>query len=41
MPVNNIIQTKDTGKIVITTIDGKIYLFTKPNLDYCNKKHKG
>ena len=41
MPVNNIIQTEDTGKIVITTIDGKIYLFTKPNLDYYNKKHKG
>ena len=41
MPVNNIIQTKDSGKIVITTIDGKIYLFTKPNLDYYNKKHKG
>jgi len=41
MPVNNIVQTKDTGKIVITTINGKIYLFTKPNLDYYNKKHKG
>ena len=41
MPINNIIQTKDSGKIIITTIDGNIFLFSKPNLDYYNKKHKG
>ena len=33
LPVNNIVQLKDSGKIVITTLDGKIYLFSKPNLD--------
>ena len=38
LPVNNIVQIKDTGKIIITTMDGKIYLFSKPNLDlYLNK----
>ena len=41
MPINNIIQTKDSGKIIVTTIDGNIFLFSKPNLDYYNKKHKG
>ena len=41
MPINNIIQTKDSGKIIITTLDGYIFLFNKPNLDYYNKKHKG
>ena len=38
LPVNNIVQIKDKGKIIITTMDGKIYLFSKPNLDlYLNK----
>ena len=41
LPVNNIIQTKDSGKIIITTIDGKIYLFSKPNLDFYLKAQKG
>jgi hypothetical protein len=41
MPINNIIQTKDSGKIIVTTLDGYIFLFNKPNLDYYNKKHKG
>ena len=41
LPVNNIIQTKDSGKIIITTIDGKIYLFSKPNLDFYLKRPKG
>ena len=41
LPVNNIIQTKDSGKIIITTIDGKIYLFSKPNLDFYFKRPKG
>ena len=39
-PVNNIIQIKYSGKIIITTIDGRIYLFSKPNLDYYLKKQK-
>ena len=38
LPVNNIVQLKDSGKIVITTLDGKIYLFSKPNLDLYLKK---
>ena len=33
LPVNNIVQIKDSGKIIITTIDGRIYLFSKPNLE--------
>ena len=41
MPINNIIQTKETGKLIITCLDGYIFLFSKPNLDYYNKKHKG
>ena len=39
-PVNNIIQIKYSGKIIITTIDGRIYLFSKSNLDYYLKKQK-
>jgi hypothetical protein len=41
IPINNLIQIKDSGKIVVTTIDGHIFLFSKPNLDYYNKKNKG
>ena len=41
MPINNIIQIKDSGKIIVTSINGYIFLFSKPNLDYYNKKHKG
>ena len=41
MPINNIIQIKETGKLIITCLDGYIFLFSKPNLDYYNKKHKG
>ena len=41
LPVNNIIQIKDSGKIVITTIDGRIYLFSKPNLELYLKKEEG
>ena len=37
MPINNIIQKKDDGYIIITTIDGGIYLFSIPNLDYYSK----
>ena len=40
MPINNLIQTKNSGKIVVTTIDGHVFLFSKPNLDYYNKKNK-
>ena len=38
MPINNIIQKKDDGNIIITTIDGGIYLFSKPNLDHYLKE---
>ena len=41
MPVNSIVQIKETGKLIITCLDGYIFLFSKPNLDYYNKKHKG
>ena len=40
MPINNIIQIKDSGKIIVTTIDGYVLLFNKPNLDFFIKKHK-
>ena len=33
MPVNSITQSQKTGEIVITTIDGGVYLFSKPNID--------
>ena len=32
MPVNSITQCKDSGKIVITTTDGAIHLFSEPNI---------
>ena len=41
MPVNNIIQKKDNGKIIITTINGDIYLFSKPNINYYLKELNG
>ena len=41
MPVSNIYQTKDFGKIIITTLDGSIYLFSKPNLDLYIRTKKG
>ena len=34
MPVNNITQLQHNGKMVITTSDGGIYLFSKPNIDF-------
>ena len=40
MPINNIIQIKDSGKIIITCIDGDIFLFGKPNLDCYNYNQK-
>ena len=40
MPINNIIQIKDSGKIIITCIDGGIFLFGKPNLDWYNYNQK-
>ena len=40
MPVNTIYQTEDYGKIVITTLDGTIYLFSKPNLDFYIRRQK-
>ena len=40
MPINNILQIEETGKIIITCIDGGIYLFNKPNLDHYNYNFK-
>ena len=38
MPVNTITQNDNTGEIIITTIDGGVYLFSEPNLSfYMNK----
>ena len=34
MPVSTITQSEETGEIIITTIDGKLYVFSKPNLDF-------
>ena len=38
MPVNNIIQNKNSGEIIITTTDGGIFIFSEPNINlYLNK----
>jgi len=38
MPVNTITQSDNSGEIIITTIDGGVYLFSEPNLSfYMNK----
>ena len=38
MPVNTITQSEISGEIIITTIDGSVYLFSEPNLSlYMNK----
>ena len=34
MPVNTITQNDNTGEIIITTIDGGVYLFSQPNLSF-------
>ena len=34
MPVSTITQSEETGEIIITTIDGKLYVFSTPNLDF-------
>ena len=36
--IKSIIQSRITGNIIITCADGKIHLFTKPNLDFYIKK---
>ena len=41
MTINNIIQIQNSGKIIVTSVNGYIFLFSKPNLDYYNQKHKG
>lgn len=33
MPVNSITQCKDSGKIIITTVDGGVHLFGPPNIN--------
>mgnify|MGYP002626225252 CR=1 FL=1 len=32
MPINNIIQCKETGRIIMTTMDGGVHLFSEPNV---------
>ena len=32
MPINNITQCEETGRIIMTTMDGGVHLFSKPNL---------
>ena len=34
MPVNTITQSDNSGEIIITTIDGGVYLFSQPNLSF-------
>ena len=34
MPVNTITQSENSGEIIITTIDGGVYLFSQPNLSF-------
>jgi len=33
-PITSIIQSSSTGNILVTCLDGKIYLLTPPNIDY-------
>ena len=33
-PITSIIQSSTTGNILVTCLDGKIYLLTPPNIDY-------
>ena len=35
-PINCIIQSSKTGEIIITSWDGSVNLFSKPNLEYLN-----
>ena len=41
-PISCIIQSKITGHILATCYNGKVYLFTPPNIDYYinNKNNK-
>jgi hypothetical protein len=34
MPINNITQCEKSGKIVVTSMNGGVYLFSKPNLNF-------
>ena len=39
-PINCIIQSKISGNILVTSYNGNIYLFTKPNINfYLNEKN--
>ena len=38
-PINCIIQSKTTGHILATCYNGKVYLFTPPNIEYYLKKN--
>ena len=35
-PINCIIQSSKTGEIIVTSWDGSVNLFTKPNLEFLN-----
>ena len=37
-PISSIIQSTSNGNIIITCWDGNVYLFSKPNLDYLEKR---
>ena len=38
-PINCIIQSKTTGHILATCYNGKVYLFTPPNIEYYLKNN--
>ena len=31
--INNIVQSKNSGKIIVSCMDGKVYFFSKPNIN--------
>ena len=37
-PISSIIQSKNTGEILITCWDGNVYLFSRPDLNYLLKE---
>ena len=39
-PISNIIQSKETGNILITCYNGNVYLFTPPNIEYYLEEDK-
>ena len=39
-PISNIIQSKETGNILVTCYNGNVYLFTPPNIEYYLEEDK-